>query len=138
MQRLSLYEEGRREAERHKWIESQKRGRDLGIAALVDWFHRHWPRYCRFKCVAHLSGNELWVEFGDSDFGLLDALARQDDLLLDRILDRVRNGKENLDLILWAREWGLPMDRVIQVLTDLNLNRAHLDPGGCDSRPPAS
>jgi len=26
---------------RHKWIESEKAGYDLGQAALLDWVHRH-------------------------------------------------------------------------------------------------
>ena len=42
---LSVYDEAIREADRHKWIESQKRGRDLGVQALRDWFHNYWKGY---------------------------------------------------------------------------------------------
>ena len=34
----SLYEEAFREAERHKWIESQKMGRDAGHPAIKEWY----------------------------------------------------------------------------------------------------
>ena len=30
-----------REIERHKWIESEKAGRDLGEEAVFDWIRRH-------------------------------------------------------------------------------------------------
>ena len=30
-----------REIERHKWIESEKAGRDLGQEAVFDWIRRH-------------------------------------------------------------------------------------------------
>ena len=33
---LSVYEEAVREADRHKWIESQKQGRDLGKVAVRE------------------------------------------------------------------------------------------------------
>jgi hypothetical protein len=127
-QRLSLYEEGFVEAQRHKWIESQKRGMDVGMAALDDWYSRFWPHYCRHKRLEHLEGSRRWREFQDDDFGLIYSLMVEGDLLLDRILDRVQIGMENLDLICWAHDWGLPMDRVIQILTQLNLNCARLEP----------
>jgi hypothetical protein len=30
-----------REIERHKWIESEKAGRDLGLEAVIDWIMRY-------------------------------------------------------------------------------------------------
>jgi hypothetical protein len=39
---------------------------------------------------------------------------------------------ENLGILVWAQEWGLPLDRVIYILEQLNLNRAQLWP----SEPP--
>jgi hypothetical protein len=30
-----------REIERHKWIESEKAGRDLGLDAVIDWIQRY-------------------------------------------------------------------------------------------------
>src|SRR5690606_22090768 len=47
VQEVSLYEEAHAEALRHKWIESQKHGRDLGDWAIRDWYRRYWRLYCR-------------------------------------------------------------------------------------------
>lgn len=33
------------EMERHKWIESEKAGRDLGDQALLDWVSKHASRF---------------------------------------------------------------------------------------------
>jgi hypothetical protein len=130
VQMLSLYEEGLREAERHKWIESQKRGMDLGEWALGDWYRRYWPIFCRLKCLEHLAGGRVWREFAADDYGLVGKLLEQRDLLLELILDRAHCGMENLDIICWAHDWGMPMERVIRILEQLNLNRAQLDPSG--------
>jgi hypothetical protein len=130
VQALSLYEEGRREALRHKWIESQKCGKDLGDSALTEWYCRYWPIFCRLKCLEHLAGCRSWSEFAPEDFGLIGTLIRDEDLLLEMILDRASEGMENLSLIIWAQEWRLPMDRVLYILEQLNLNRAQLQP--CD------
>jgi len=116
------------EALKHKWIESQKMGADLGSAAMADWYYRYWRQYCRIRLLEHVSGARPWAEFEDGRFGLIAKLLRENDLLLDRILDRVRFGAENLDIICWAREWGLNMDRVITLLEKLDINRARIDP----------
>lgn len=130
MKALSLHEEGLREAERHKWIESQKRGTDLGAWALNDWYGRYWPIFCRLKCLEHLAGIRSWSEFAPETFGLIGKLIRDEDLLLELILDRAYSGMENLSLILWAHDWGLPMKRVLYILEQLNLNQAQLEPLG--------
>jgi hypothetical protein len=128
VQALSLYEEGLREAERHKWIESQKRGIDLGDWALSDWYRRYWPLFCRLKCLEHLSGSRSWCEFAPEDFGLIGKFIRDEDLLLEMILDRAHAGMENLDILVWAHDWSLPLKRIIYILEQLNLNRAQLSP----------
>jgi hypothetical protein len=33
------------EIERHKWIESEKAGRDLGMDAVIDWIMRYADRF---------------------------------------------------------------------------------------------
>ena len=128
MQALSLYVEGLREAQRHKWIESQKCGKDLGDSALTDWYRRYWSIFCRLKCLEHLSGSCHWSEFEPEDFGLIGNLILKEDLLLEMILDRASAGCENLSLLLWAQDWGLPMERVLDILEQLNLNQAQLEP----------
>jgi len=128
----SLYEEAGLEAERHKWIESQKHGRDLGERAIRDWYRNHWSSYCRHRRLEHLGGERRWLEFSDERFGCLYALIVTGDLLVDRILDRVCAGYENLELINWSLEWGLPPDQIIDILSQLDVNRSRLDP--CPSK----
>jgi hypothetical protein len=38
-------EEERDEIERHKWIESEKAGRDLGYDAIMDWIRKYAKLY---------------------------------------------------------------------------------------------
>jgi hypothetical protein len=125
---LSLYDEAQLEAERHKWIESQKSGQDLGMAAISEWYRIYWIGYCRDRQLDHLRGRQLFREFGVDRFAQLESVAIQRDLLVDRILDRVSAGYENLELINWALDWGLPIDRVYRILVQLDVNRARLEP----------
>lgn len=129
---LSVYIEAFREAERHKWIESQKHGRDLGDLAIQEWYRKHWQLYCRFCCMEHLEGRRRWREFGEDQFGHLYAVLVDQDLLADRVLDRVYAGQENLGIITWAIDWGLPVKRVVQILSQVDVNRYRLDPQGVE------
>ncbi|MGE3818385.1 MAG: hypothetical protein AB7I30_03045 [Isosphaeraceae bacterium] len=40
--RLSVHLHGEFEALRHKWIESEKAGRDLGELAISCWIRKYW------------------------------------------------------------------------------------------------
>src|ERR1700722_4069778 len=124
----SIYEEGLREAQRHKWIESQKQGRDLGDQAIRDWYRKYWRAYCRHRRIEHLRGRKRWAEFDDEPFGKIDALIASGDCLVDRVLDRGYPGHESLDIINWAIDWGLPADRVVDILAQLDVNRARFEP----------
>ena len=124
---LSVYEEAYKEAQRHKWIESEKHGRDLGEVALKEWFRKHWIAFCRNRRMEHLGGNRCFREFGQENFGRLYSLIVDQDLLTERILDRIACGQENLEVIGWALDWGMPMDRVLDVLEQLDINRDRLD-----------
>ena len=124
----SIYVEALHEAACHKWIESQKQGRDLGDQAIRDWFRKHWRSYCRYRRLEHLRGRRRWAEFDDEPCGQIDALITADDCLFDRVLDRVIAGYENLDIINWAIDWGLPTNRVVEILARLDVNRARFDP----------
>jgi hypothetical protein len=126
---FSLYVQCWDEVLRHKWIESHHRGYDLGDEAIRDWFRRYWPIYCRIARLEHLTGRRRWTEFPESDFALLTRLsAVEDPSTLHWILERAWDGHENLNLIDDAREFELPMDRVIHILTQLHLNLAQLEP----------
>lgn len=124
----SLYSAALEEAQRHKWIESQKHGHDLGDTALKDWFRRFWLPFCRTRRLEHVEGMQRWVEFAEQEFGQVFQLIMDDDLLCDRILDRMEHGFDNLEIINWGLEWGLPMPRVIDLLELIDINRARLEP----------
>jgi hypothetical protein len=126
MERSSVYTDCEQEALRFKWIESEKAGHDLGEAAIKRWVQIHWWGYLRARWLEHLEGKKFWVELDRGDFGLLQREFQDQSLLLDRILDRLKAGQENLDIILWAQDWGLPVELVIDMLAALDINSRRL------------
>ena len=126
MEKSSVYVESEQEALRYKWIESEKAGRDLGEAALRRWVREHWWGYLRARWIEHLEGKRFWVELDRGDFGLLQKRFQEYSLLLDRILDRLKAGKENLDIILWAQDFGIPFKDVLMILEVLDINSRRL------------
>lgn len=126
MEKSSVYVDCEQEAERFKWIESEKAGRDLGDAAIRRWVREHWWGYLRARWVEHLQGKRFWVELDRGDFGLLQRKFQDNSLLLDRILDRLKAGQENLDVIIWVQEWGLPIEPALLILEALDINSRRL------------
>jgi hypothetical protein len=126
MEKASVYLDWVQEAERDKWIESEKAGRDLGEAAIRRWVQLHWWGYLRARWLEHLQGKRFWVELDRGDFGLLLRRFHDNTLLLDRILDRLKAGQENLDIILWALNWGICMKDVREILEALDINSRRL------------
>jgi hypothetical protein len=68
------------------------------------------------------------MELDRGDFGLLQREFQGHPVLLDRILDRLKTGKENLDIILWSQTWGIPFGPVLDILTALDINSRRLCP----------
>lgn len=126
MEKCSVYVEGQKEADRFKWIESEKAGRDLGEFAIRRWVKDHWCGYLRARWLEHLQGVRFWVELDRGDFGLLQRCFKDETTLLDRILDRLKDGQENLDIIIWALDWAVPMEQVIGILEALDINSRRL------------
>ncbi len=126
MDKASVYTESEREALEFKWIESEKAGKDLGEDAIRRWVKQHWWGYLRARWLEHLQGKCFWVELDRGDFGLLQREFHDNTLLLDRILDRLKSGQENLDIIVWALKWGLPITPVLQILEALDINSRRL------------
>ncbi len=124
--RLSLHERGEQEALRFKWIESEKAGRDLGETAIRIWIRQHWNDFLRYRWLEHLQGKTFWIELDPRDFGLL----RSDfhgSPLVDPILDLLKHGRENLDVIVWALQNQLPMNDVFQILEALDVNSRRIE-----------
>jgi hypothetical protein len=126
MVKKSLWRHSRVEIERHKWIESEKAGRDLGESAIFGWIAMHWNGYLRARWVEHLQGKTFWVELDRGTFGVL-AQRFQDKLpLLDLVVDRFKAGQENLHIIWWAIDTKHAMDDVHAMLEALDVNGARL------------
>ena len=126
MEKCSVYVESEKEAQSFKWIESEKAGRDLGEDAIRRWVKEHWWGYLRARWLEHLQGRRFWVELDRGDFGLLQNRFPENTLLLDRILDRFKAGHENLDIILWALDWGICLKDVCNILEAFDINSRRL------------
>lgn len=130
----SIYQECVEEENRYKWIESERAGFDLGEGAIKRWVKDHWTGYLRARWVEHLQGKCFWIELDRGDYGLLQREFKDQQPLLDDILDRLKSGKENLDVIAWAFLSRVPLESVLQILTALDVNSrrlAHRFEGQC-------
>jgi hypothetical protein len=124
--RMSLHEYGEQEAQRFKWIESEKAGRDLGEAAIRTWIRQHWNGFLRHRWLEHLQGRTFWIELDQGDYGLFQNAFRASPWI-DPILDHFKNGRENLDIILWALEDHWPMNEVLEILEALDVNSRRIE-----------
>ena len=124
--RMSLHECGEEEARRFKWIESEKAGRDLGETAIRAWIGQHWHGFLRQRWLEHLQGKTFWIELDQGDFGILRTAFRASPLI-DPIVDHLKHGRENLDIILWAITNRLPMNDVLEILEILDVNSRRIE-----------
>jgi hypothetical protein len=127
--RLSIHERGAVEALRHKWIESEKAGRDLGDAAIRHWIKRHWNAFLRERWIEHLEGRIFWTELDQGDFGLLQH-EFLDSKVRDEIIRRLKTGGENLDILCWSHERKLAREElweVLHILERLDINSRRLE-----------
>jgi hypothetical protein len=124
---MSLQRCGEEEAQRFKWIQSEKEGRDLGDSAIRVWIRQHWNGFLRHRWLEHLQGKTYWVELHHKDFGLLER-EFQNSPLLNPILERLKVLKENLDIIRWAQ--GVfcqeEMGEVLGILEALDVNSCRI------------
>src|ERR1700716_3509121 len=126
MEKCSVYTDSEQEAQCYKWIESEKAGRDLGEVAIRRWVKEHWWGYLRARWLEHLQGKRFWMELDRGDFGLLQRTFHENDLLLDRVLDRIKAGQENLDIILSPQDWGIATRPLFEILEALDINSRRL------------
>jgi hypothetical protein len=131
-----VYELGAEEADRHKWIESEKAGVDLGETAISCWIKKHWNGFLRHRWIEHLYGERFWHELRHDDFGLLRR-AFQGSALIGPIMGFLKDGQENLDILNWAIDRRLSRhdtDEIIAILTTLDINSRRLECRLCRSR----
>jgi len=118
----SLHEHYYKEAEKYKWIASEKAGHDLGDDAIREWKNNYWLKWCRARWIEHLEGSVCWKELNPDQFGFLNRAYSGNKLLRDLVLDRVREGWENLTILQWAISWGIDITEVTKILALLDMN----------------
>jgi hypothetical protein len=128
MPHLRVYEEANRAIQEYKWIESEKAGRDLGVNAARDWVESNWRTFCRSRLVQHLRGEVFFDEFGTESFGILSGGFGEVTELLNFVLERIKEGAENLDLLRWACQEHMPLHQLLQVLKVVDINGRRLLP----------
>lgn len=123
---LNLFEEASKEAYRHKWIESEKSGHDLGDSAIEDWYRHFWNKFVRERWIQHIRGDIYWPELDNNDFALLQNELTDCKPQVDKIIEILEEGGENLDLVQWAIDSNEDMDCIMRVLSRLDLNSHRL------------
>lgn len=114
------------EAEKHKWLESEKAGRDLGEAAIRDWSSLYFRKWCRDRWIEHLDGTCFWDELDKEDFGLLQRDFHLNVSLVACIVQRIKAGGENLDILQWVLDHHEDLDDALEILRLLDINARRL------------
>ena len=128
MPHLRVYEEADRAIQDYKWIESEKAGRDLGVDAIRGWIDNHWCAFYRSRLVQHLRGEVFFDEFDAQCFGVLSGRFQELAELLNLVLEQIKEGAENLDLLRWGYEEHIPCNQLLPVLIAANINGHRLLP----------
>ncbi len=111
--------------ERHRWIESEHAGRDVGDWCLRDWVERYWKGFVRARLIEHLYGWRCWGAFDEADFGLLVRRSVEYHVstsVLEQVASILGDGGENLDVITWALERGHDLDPILWLLDRIDIN----------------
>lgn len=111
--------------DRHKWIESEKRGRDVGEPIFKDWIDCYWKGWTRARLMEHLYGWRCWGAFEEDDFGLLSRATvdyHVPRLILESVAGILADGGENLDVISWAIANGHNLDQILWLLDRIDIN----------------
>ncbi|MBM4035185.1 MAG: hypothetical protein FJ291_25870 [Planctomycetes bacterium] len=122
LEQESLFQEALREAQKHKYLESQRAGRDLGIEGIDDWQRRFWTPWFRYHWLEHLLGLRCWEELEPWRFGRLRTLFPTHEALVAEVADLVRRGAENADILWWAAKARRELPVVMAILTEVRIN----------------
>lgn len=128
MVKHKFYDEAKKAIQEHRWLESEKVGYDLGSEAERDWTQRNWRRFFCMRFVEHLKGEVFYEEFGGECFGLGPERLSVEVSLLDTVLEKIRQGAENLDVLCWAMREQLPRETIVTILKAIDLNSRRLPP----------
>lgn len=123
--RASVYDQAWQEAHRYKWIESERRGHDLGVSAIAEWNRRYFKRFYRWRHWLHLTGRQRFGEFPEYQF---NTISEPRDEIEQQVVYRFWDGQENLEILLCAHGCGWPIEQVRVLLHLLGINEARLNP----------
>jgi hypothetical protein len=105
-----------------KHLDWERLSYDIEQTTSEHWRRRFWRLWFRARWVEHLLGEKHWIEMGEEHFGLLKRDGTYNPVLVSRVADRLIVGWENLGLILWATDWGLDIQQIIEILKKININ----------------
>jgi hypothetical protein len=111
--------------DRHRWIESEHAGHDVGDAVLGDWVDRYWKGFVRARLIEHLYGWRCWGAFDEADFGLLARRSVEYHVstsVLQEVANILADGGENLDVVTWALARGEALDPILWLLDRIDIN----------------
>ncbi len=117
-----MTDDAREEAERFRWIESEKAGYDLGEEAIRRWVGLHWSAFVRGRALEHLSGTRFWLAMRREEFGVLACAFPDEKELVREIVARLAAGADNLNILEWATDAAVPIDAVCNVLQAIDVN----------------
>ena len=110
-----------------KYLDWERLSYDIEPTASEHWRRRYWRLWFRGHWVEHVLGQRYWLEMGGENFGIFQPGGGHNPLLVERVADRLIVGWENLGIILWASDWGLDLDEVIDILKKLNINHVQVN-----------
>lgn len=113
------------EIDRHKWIESQKVGHDLGRISCEQWLQLYWRSWVRVKLLEHLYGWRRWSAFPPEQFGIFLRTTLEHIVpaqVLARVSGILGTGGENLDVIDWAVDNGEDLNAIFWLLSTIDIN----------------
>lgn len=110
------------ELKRHRWIESEKARCDLGTQAFAEWSKKYWHTWLRARVMEHLNGDYFWEEIDCDDFGLLQNNFHPNEQLLQEIVIRIKDGRENLCIINWVIDTGRCLPDALAILRKIDIN----------------
>ena len=132
-----MTDDAREEAEKFRWIESEKVGYDLGEEAIHRWVSAHWSAFVRGRALEHLSGTRFWLAMRREEFGALARAFPDRQEFVREVVGRLAAGADNLTVLQWAMDAAVPVDDVCNVLqaVDVNALRTRFPPPD-DADPP--
>ena len=110
-----------------KFLDWERLSYDVEPTTSEHWRRRYWRLWFRQHWVEHVLGKSYWIEMGEENFGIFQRGQPLNPLLVERVADRLIVGWENLGIILWASDWSLDLDEVIEILKKLNINHVRVN-----------